>query len=110
MKKSCGPKPDLSVLSKDLREPEPDLLAVRMEAFQLKTLGGDFPVKYDDDKLPRDPLPSWDGNTETFFAFWWLFSRRVLDNDSLSESSRMSRLCNAIPEQVKTIVVGLALK
>ena len=67
------------------------------------------PTKSDADELPRNALPSWNGKTETFFAFWSQFKARVLDVTGLSEDARMFRLCNALPEAVTATITGLSL-
>ena len=65
--------------------------------------------KADPSELPRDPLPKWNGKVETFFSFWSLFTKRVLDQTNLTDESKRSRLCNAVPEEVQAMIVGLDL-
>ncbi len=57
-------------------------------------------------ELPRDPLPTWDGEVDLFAVFWNLFSSRVLELDDLDEKSKLNRLISAVPKQVKCLLIG----
>ena len=68
------------------------------------------PKGAEEDKLPRDPVPSWNGKIETFFAFWAMFNKRVLENESISDGARVNRLYTALPEHIRDAVLGMNLK
>ncbi|KAH9395296.1 hypothetical protein TYRP_020861 [Tyrophagus putrescentiae] len=57
-------------------------------------------------ELPRDPLPTWNGEVDSFAVFWNLFSSRVLELDDLDEKSKLNRLISAVPKQVKCLLIG----
>ena len=61
-------------------------------------------------KLPRDPLPSWNGDIESFCPFWIIFNDRVLNDNELDDTEKRSRLVSALPEHVKFRVIGKELE